>query len=319
MVKLKWKFEFLLEGKSVFLFSGASRNSDDIGVFENKMELYHSIDALRRAQANHITLFEPYCSCARSDRITRRNSVGFWVHYKILMSLGVDQIITYQLHSDKSKTIVDPTKCAIDDIPISNILMEYIAQKFVGSIANLHDHVQKNWIFCSVDAGSESLAKVFANNFGCPLMIAHKHRDYSRVNTVGSIDILTDTPIENRTVWIVDDMIDTAGSIEALVHELKKRNLATINIATAHAVLSSNAAERLRVLYNNKLLQDLVVTDTIYCDQNLQKQLPFMHLVPSTRLSAEVIMNMEAQRSTSAMFENFDVEKHLRTFQMRIQ
>ena len=118
-----------IRGKDVFLFGSAARNSADLSVEACKMELYHAIDALRRAQPERITLFEPFCTSSRSDRTTRRNSVGFWVHYKTLVSLGVNHIITYQLHSDKSKTVVDPTLCAIDDVPASPLIKEYLTDR----------------------------------------------------------------------------------------------------------------------------------------------------------------------------------------------
>src|SRR6056297_2763935 len=105
-----------IRGKDVFLFASAARNAYGLSVEQNKLELYHAIDAIRRAQPGRITLFEPFCTSSRSDRTTRRNSVGFWIHYKTLASLGTNHIITYQLHSEKSRTIVDPTLCAIDDI-----------------------------------------------------------------------------------------------------------------------------------------------------------------------------------------------------------
>ncbi|MBN2444487.1 MAG: ribose-phosphate pyrophosphokinase-like domain-containing protein, partial [Spirochaetales bacterium] len=97
-----------VRGKDVFLFASAARNSSGLTVEENKIEMYNAVDALRRAQAGHITLFEPYCSPGRSDRTTRRNSVGIWVHLKTLISLGVDHYLTFNLHSDKSRSIIDP-------------------------------------------------------------------------------------------------------------------------------------------------------------------------------------------------------------------
>ena len=213
-----------LRGKDVYLFgNNASRNTHNLSVEENKLELYHAVDALRRSAAGKITLIEPYCSSSRSDRTTRRNSVGFWIHYKTLMSLGVDHIVTYNLHSDKSRTVVDPTLCAIEDIPAMVLLKEYITDTFIKSVGHLEEHVRENWLFCSVDAGGEGVAKRFAQAFGTQLVIAHKQRDYNKANVVESINILTSSEIEGKEIWIVDDMVDTAGSVYTLVRELKER------------------------------------------------------------------------------------------------
>src|SRR5271157_147541 len=115
-----------VRGCDVFLLAGGARNAEGISSEENKMETYHAVDALRRAQAQRITVFEPYCSPGRSDRLTRRNSVGLWLHFKILISLGIDHYITFQLHSDKSKTFIDPAVCAVDDIPAGGLLKRFL-------------------------------------------------------------------------------------------------------------------------------------------------------------------------------------------------
>ncbi|TVQ39832.1 MAG: ribose-phosphate pyrophosphokinase [Spirochaetaceae bacterium] len=300
-----------LRGKDVFLFATASRNEFGIEVDEAKIELYHSIDALRRAQAGRITLFEPYYSASRSDRTTRRNSVGFWVHYKTLVSLGVNHIITYQLHSDKSKTAVDPAVCAIDDVPAGSLINEYITDNFIKTTDYLEQVVQKQWLFCSVDAGSEGIAKTYSSAFGTPLMIAHKRRDYEQANTVESVNILSDTPIEGKEVWIVDDMIDTAGSVYTLVKELRKRKVSRINIAAVHPVFSDPAIERLRSLYEEELLDRAVVVDTVDCPEDLRQQMPFLHVVSSARRSAEIIMRINEEKSLSPFFEEFNCRDYL--------
>ncbi len=299
-----------VRGRDVFLFAQAGRNNQSLTVEQNKMELYHCIDAIRRAQPQRITLFETYCSASRSDRTTRRNSVGFWIHYKTLMSLGVDHIITYQLHSDKSKTVVDPRLCAIDDVPAVPLLQEYIAENFIKTNEVLTDYVQKQWLFCSVDAGGEGIAKKFARAFDTHLVIAHKQRAYNRANTVESTTILSDSPLSGKEVWIVDDMIDTGGSIHTLAQELKKRGVAKVHIAIIHPVFSGPAVDRLGWLYDNGMLDTVLVTDTLDVSGDLKRRLPSLQVVSSARLSAELIMRMNEEQSLSPFFDDF----HARTY-----
>jgi len=299
-----------LRGRDVFLISGAGRNSQGLTNDENKIELYNSIDAIKRSDAGHITLFEPYYSSSRSDRTTRRNSVGFWVHYKTCMSLGVNHILTYQLHSDKSKTAVDPTLCSIDDVPAVRLLQEYIAEKFVRTMAFLDEQVKNDWLFCSVDAGGESLARHYAKAFHCQMIIAHKQRNYKIANTIDSIHILSDTKLEGKEVWIVDDMIDTAGSVDALVRELKHRGVAHINIAIVHAVFSDPATKRLQDLYQAGMLNALVVTDTIEITEELRLRMPFLRIVSACRLSAEIIKRIHEHESLSSLLDSFDAANY---------
>ena len=299
-----------LRGKDVFLFANAARNRNNISVEENKLELYHAIDALKRARAGRIVLFEPFCTCSRSDRVTRKNSVGFWVHYKTLISLGVNHIVTYQLHSDKSKTIVDPTTCAIDDLPVHQLLEEHLTNKFIHSEDNRQKYIKDNWLFCSVDAGSESLARKFADDFNCSLMIAHKTRDYSKKNTVGSIKLLTDVSVRDRTVWIIDDMLDTAGSVYILAQELRKQGVKSINIVVTHPVFSHPSMERLKKLWSEGFLQQVFVVDTIECT-DIMKDMPFLSVISSARRSAEIVMRMHEQQSLSLFFEPFSLSDYL--------
>lgn len=304
--EMEVEVETSIRGKDVFLFASAARNGQGLSVEQNKIETYHAVDALRRAQPGRITLFEPFTTSSRSDRTTRRNSVGFWIHYKTLASLGVDHIITYQLHSDKSKTAVDPTQCAIEDVPVGPLMMEYITDTFIRGADYLTEVVRPNWLFCSVDAGGEGVARAYARAFGTGLMIAHKQRNYDKANTVESINILTDTEIEGKVIWIVDDMIDTAGSVYTLIKELARRNVASVNIAAIHPVFSGPALERLRELYDAGILERVIVTDTIDCGDDLRAGLPFLHVVSSARLSAELVMRMHEEESLSPFFEAFD-------------
>lgn len=305
-----------IRGKDVFLFSMAGRNEEGLTVADNRLELYHAIDAIKRAQPGRITLFEPYCSSSRSDRTTRRNSVGFWVHYKTLVSLGVDHIITYQLHSEKSKTVVDPNLCAIDDVPANALIQEYLADNFIKTHERLEHHVRENWVFCSVDAGGEGVAKQYARAFGTKLVIAHKQRNYHKTNTVESMNLLSDSPIEGKEVWIVDDMVDTGGSVYSLVKELRKRKVSKVNIAAIHAVFSHPAVQRLQSLFDDGLLDKVVVTDTIPFSEELRRQMPFLHVVSSARLTAEIVVRMHEEQSLSPFFDEFDAWEYLSSMKL---
>jgi ribose-phosphate pyrophosphokinase len=302
-----------IRGKDVFLFASCARNEAGTGVEEAKIELYHAVDALKRAQAAKITVFEPFVSCSRSDRTTRRSSVGLWVHLKILASLGARHIVTYQLHSDKSKSMVDPTICVVDDIPALTLLMRRLCDAYIQSMEKLEQEVRVNWAFCSVDAGGEKLARVFANAFGAPLVIAHKQRDYSRANTVESINILSAEPLENKILWIVDDMVDTASSVESLIRALRPLNPREINLIAVHALFSPPAAKRLAALSGEGLLQRIMVTDTVCCPQSLPEHIPSLEVVPSAELSARIIRTIVTNTSMRKLLRSFDASIYLKS------
>jgi ribose-phosphate pyrophosphokinase len=284
-----------VRGKDVFLLAGCGRNNKNLSISEQKMEIYHAVDAIKRGAPKKIILVEPYMSCARSDRTTRRNSVGFWIHYKTLTGLGVEHLVTYQLHSDKSKTAVDPTISLIDDIPGSNIIIDYLSQ-------DSHFTQQNPPIFCSVDAGGETLAKYYAKACSGDLIIAHKQRSYEKTNHVEHVRILSDSQLAGKEIWVVDDMIDTAGSLVTLCEELSKREVAKIHAVVIHPVFSTPALERLSKLHQSGLLNRLIVTDTLEITPEIFDYLPFLEVVTTTRRTAEIILRLYDQESLSPFF-----------------
>jgi ribose-phosphate pyrophosphokinase len=302
-----------IRGKDVILFTSCARNEAGIGVEEAKIELYHAVDALKRSQAERIIVFEPFISCSRSDRTTRRSSVGLWVHIKTLSSLGAGHIVTYQLHSDKSKSMVDPTICMVDDIPALPLLKRYLCDAYIRNIETLEKVVRPNWAFCSVDAGGEKISRGFANAFGAPLVVAHKQRDYSRSNTIESINILSAEPVEGKVLWIVDDMVDTAGSVESLIRALAPLKPAEINIIAVHALFSNPAVKRLTRLIDEKLLNRIIVTDTVCCSCPMAEKIPHLEEVPSAELSARIIRTIVSNASMSKLMRPFDAGIYLKS------
>jgi ribose-phosphate pyrophosphokinase len=300
-----------VRGRDVFLFAGSARNALSLPPSECKLEIYHAVDALRRAQAGRISLFEPYCGPGRSDRPTRRNSVGLWMHFKTLVELGVDHYLTFQLHSEKSRTFIDPVRCSVDDLPAHALLKVHLCDQEIGSVERLRSEVQRRWVFCSVDAGGEGLAKRFAASFGTRIVIAHKQRDYSRPDTVETITLLSSAPIEGTVVWIIDDMISTAGSMYPLVRELASRGPAEINIATVHPVFSPLSLERLGELCDRKLVRTILATDTVTVTEEIRRRLPCLRVVPSVAYAAEVVHRLNAEEPLSALLAPFDALTYL--------
>jgi len=301
-----------VRGKDVVLFTTSSRNDAGIEVEETKIELYHTVDALKRSQAKKIIIFEPFISCSRSDRTTRRNSVGLWVHFKILATLGATHIVTYQLHSKISQSMLDPTVCTLDDIPALTLLQKYLCDNYIRDLDFLRNTVRPKWAFCSVDAGGENQVRDFANVFGAPLVVAHKQRDYSKVNTVKSVSILSAEPVEGKVLWIVDDFVDTAGSVESLIRALAELKPEEINIIVVHALFSPPAAERLNKLVDEGLLKRIIVTDTVVSADHTGIKAA-MELVPSAELSAKIIRTLVSNDSMSTLMQSFNAENYFKS------
>lgn len=299
-----------VRGKTVVLFTTSARNAAGLSVEECKLELYHTIDVLKRSQAKEIIVFEPFVSCSRSDRTIRRNSVGLWIHHKILVSLGANHLITYQMHSDKSRTIFDPCSCSVDDVQATILLQKYLCDTSIDSLADLETKVRDDWLFCSVDAGGEKLARRFTIAFGTQLVVAHKQRSYETANTIECINLLSAVPLEGKEIWIVDDMIDTGGSVYGLVRELATRSCKKVHIMIVHAVLSGPAIERLLELREAGMLDRLVVCDTVDCN-GIREKLPFIEIIESADFSSRITLAITQDRQLADLIDTFSPREYL--------
>ena len=238
--------------------------------------------------------------------------MGLWIHFKILASLGVKHIVTYQLHSKISESMLDPSICTIDDIPALNLLEKYLCDVYIKNLKTLEEEVRPNWAFCSVDAGGEKQGREFANAFGAPLVVAHKQRDYSRLNSIKSVNVLSADPVEGKVLWIVDDLVDTAGSVEGLIRAMKNLKPSEINIIAIHALFSPPAAERLNKLAEEGLLNRIIVTDTVRTPA-FKDIIPRIEVVPSSELSARVIHTYIYNESMGRLMDPFNAEKYLKS------
>jgi ribose-phosphate pyrophosphokinase len=142
-----------------------------------------------------------------------------------------------------------------------------------------------------------------------PLVVAHKQRDYSRSNTIESINILSAEPIAGKVLWVVDDMVDTAGSVASLIHALEPLKPAEINVISTHALFSPPAGERLAQLNADGLLKHIIVTDTVHCTESA---VPNLEVVPSAGLSARVVRTVVTNSSVAQLMKPFNAEAYFK-------
>jgi len=208
--------------------------------------------------------------------------------------------------------MIDPALCMIDDIPVLPLLERYLCDMYIPDTETLENVIRNRWAFCSVDAGGEKIARSFANALGAPLVVAHKQRDYSTPNSVASVSILSAQPLEDKILWIVDDMIDTGASVERLIRSLEPLKPREINLIAVHALFSAPAVQRLGELSGQGLLNHLIVTDTVCASPLLYRELPGIHVVSSAELSARVIQTIILNSSMSALLEPLNAIEYLK-------
>ncbi len=237
-------YEESIRGRDVFLVQSTFPNSD------NLMELLLMIDAAKRASARHIIAVIPYFGWARQDRKDKpRVSIGAKLVADLLSVAGIDRLITMDLHADQIQGFFN---VPVDHLYASNILLPYLQ--------SLH---LENLVIASPHVGGSKRANTYAKYLGCPLVLCNKTR--SRANVVATMQIIGD--VKDKNVVIVDDMVDTAGTIAKAADVMIEAGAKSVRACASHCVMSGPATERVQ----NSSLEEIVFTDSIPYTQRCAK------------------------------------------------
>ena len=229
-------YEESIRGRDIFLVQSTFPNSD------NLMELLLMIDAAKRASARTINAVIPYFGWARQDRKDKpRVSIGAKLVADLLSVAGVNRVITMDLHADQIQGFFD---VPVDHLYASGVIMPYLK--------SLH---LDNLVIASPDVGGSKRANTYAKYLGCPLVLCNKTR--SRANVVATMQIIGD--VEGKNVVIVDDMVDTAGTICKTADVMKQAGAMTVRACASHCVMSGPASDRVQA----SALEEIVFTDSI--------------------------------------------------------
>ena len=262
-----------IRGCTVFIIQSTFPSSD------NLMELLMMIDAARRASAYKVIAVMPYFGWARQDRKDRpRVPIGAKLVANLLVAAGVDRIMTMDLHADQIQGFFD---IPVDALYASGIFVPYIKNLNIEDLS-----------IASPDMGGAKRAHSYAKHLHAPIIISHKER--AKANVVGSMTAIGD--VEGRNVLIVDDMIDTAGTICMAADMLMDKGAKSVRAVITHPVLSGAAYERI----NASKLQEVIVTDTI--PLNPEKDLSKFTVLSVADIFAEVIEHVHNYKEISSLF-----------------
>ena len=238
---------------------------------ENLMELLLTIDAAKRASAYKVIAVMPDFGWARQDRKDKpRVSIGAKLVANLLCAAGVDRIMTCDLHADQIQGFFD--------VPVDHV---YASKVFIPYLKSLNI---ENLAIAAPDMGGAKRANAYAKELACPVIICHKSRE--RANVVASITAIGD--VEGKNVVIVDDMIDTAGTLTKAADVLKEKGALSVRACATHAILSGPAYDRI----NNSSLSEVYVSDTIplTSDPNVDKSK--IKVVSMTETFARIIQKV---------------------------
>lgn len=249
-------------------------------VNENLMELLIMIDAVRRASARRITAVLPYYGYARQDRKTRaRDPITAKLVANILTASGARRVVTMDLHAGQIQGFFD---IPVDHLPGVPILAEYFLQRRLGNV-----------VVVSPDLGGVTRARDLAERIGAPIAIIDKRRPEPNVVEVTNII----GAIRDKTVIMVDDIIDTAGTITKGAAALKQWGVNDIYVCCTHGVLSGPALKRLA----EAPIKEVVITNTI--DVPKEKLIDKIKTLSVAPLLGEAIIRIHEDLSVSKLFD----------------
>ncbi len=266
-----------IRGNSIFLIQSVSSPAND-----NLMELLLSIDALKRSSAKNITAVIPYFGYARQDRkVVPRTSISAKLVSNLIAKAGADRVVTVDLHSGQIQGFFD--------IPVDNLFATPIFARHIKK------KLKKNNIICvAPDVGGTARARALGKLLNVDLAIVDKRRPAPGksevMNVIGNV--------KNKTCILVDDIIDSGGTIVNAASELKKRGAKDVHVYVTHGVLSGNAVEKIK----KSSIKNLVVTDTI--DNSMKvKKTKNIEVLTISNLVGEAIKRISNSTSVSDLFK----------------
>ena len=266
-----------IRGNSIFVIQSTSNPAND-----NLMELLICIDALRRSSAKNITAVMPYFGYARQDRkVAPRTSISAKLVSNLITNAGANRILTVDLHAGQIQGFFD--------IPVDNLFATPLFARHIKKNIN-----SKNIICVSPDVGGVERARDLGRRLNVGLAIVDKRRPSPGksevINIVGNV--------KNKSCIIVDDIIDTGGTIVNAAEALKTRGAKEVHVFVTHGVLSGEAIEKIKKSH----IKNLVVTDTID-NENKVKNARNIHILTISNLIAEAIKRISNSTSVSDLFK----------------
>ena len=269
-----------VRGRDVFIIQSTSSP-----VNENLMELLVMIDAARRASAGRITAVIPYFGYARQDRKAKpRDPITAKLVADIITSAGADRILTVDLHAAQIQGFFD--------IPVDHLVGGPLLYKYFAKFAD------DNFVVVSPDIGSVARARNVAAKLNCPIAIIDKRRP--KANQVEIMNIIGD--IKGKKCLMVDDMIDTAGTICQGADALENNGAAEIYACCTHAVLSGPAIDRIQ----NSAIKELVILDTIQLPE--EKKISKIKVLTIAPVIAHAIQNVYLDKKMSEIYKDDNVK-----------
>jgi len=226
-----------VRGDDLYVFQDVIAPGHPRSVYDRYVMLLHAVEAAALSDAAHITAVLPYYPGARQDKRKNRvrEGISAGLFARCLQEAGATRVVSVDLHNEAIAGMFDPGRCRLENVHLTHRMAGWLAR-----------HELCGDVVASPDVGGMERARQYAQELGRPLVGLSKERDYSQANTVLRSTLIGS--VEGHSVLLVDDIIDTAGSVKAAVEELRDNGATDITVACAHPVMSGPAWDRLGAL-----------------------------------------------------------------------
>jgi ribose-phosphate pyrophosphokinase len=275
------RFSVSMRGTDVFLVQSFGEN-----INEDLMEMLIMLDALKRASAKRVTVVVPYYPYSRQDKKGRgREPISARLITDLIATAGADRVMSVDLHAAQIQGFFDGP---VDHLFAKPVLLDYFERTLSPADREILTVV-------SPDMGRVRVADTWSDSLGAPLAIIHKRRDPKVANQVSVHEIVGS--VEGRTCLLVDDMIDTAGTIVKAAQALKENGAKKVIVGATHAIFSDPAVERLQ----DPAVDRVVVTDTVPVPEH--HRFPNLTVLSAAPLLARAIQEVFDDGSVTSMFD----------------
>ena len=283
--EIKTVIDESIRGREVYIIQDVENHTEGISTDQNLRALYTTIDACRRCDAERITAVLPSYPYARQDKQDGRDGItAARVAWELEGEMGVDHLITIDLHNSAIQGFF--RKAKIDNLKGGYVLKPYLKKLITNP---------KKAVIMPTDLGGAKRANYYAQQLHTDIAFSYKRRNYSRPNCVENIEILGD--IKNKEIYIIDDMIDTGGTLIKTIEKVNKMGAKKITAVCTLALFNADSVKEFTKLNEKGILEEVIGTDATYHSKEFLENNKWFKEITTSKYFAEVIYRINRSKS----------------------
>lgn len=276
-----------VRGDDVYIVQLLNDPNSDKSVNDNFIALLTAIDAAHQADAERITAVLPQFPYSRQERRKEREGISAKMAARVMEDSGAYRVLTIDVHSDAVGGFFDTAK--LENLHASNTIMDELSRIYSDG----------DFVVVAPDTGGTERARFYAKKMGKDFAIIYKSRDYSKISTIDVMKLIGD--VKDRNIFMVDDMIDTGGTIVRACKLLKENGAKKIAIACTFPFFSADGVDKMQKAYEEGVIDVIIGTDGVFRGSEFIEAQEWYREVSVASLFARVIYNLNQNKSISVL------------------